>query len=65
MGENAADSSYRQVLLAVIHSRKPDIKKVAALMRAQGKAITPEQMEAEWIHYELGKKKPVSRQSRR
>jgi hypothetical protein len=54
-----------EVLLAVIHSPKPDIGEVAALMRAQGKAITPEQIEAVWAHYDLGKKKPASRQSRR
>jgi hypothetical protein len=52
-----------EVLLAVIHSPKPDIGGVAALMRAQGKAITPEQIEAVWAHYELGKKKPASRRS--
>lgn len=50
-----------EVLLAVIHSPKPDIGQVAALMRAQGKAITSEQIEAVWVHYELGKKKPASR----
>jgi hypothetical protein len=54
-----------EVLLAVIHSRNPDITEVATLMRAQGKAITLEQIEAVWAHYELGKKKPVLRQSRR
>jgi hypothetical protein len=54
-----------EVLLAVIHSPKPDVATVAALMRAQGKAITPEQIEAVWAHYELGKKKPASRRSRR
>jgi hypothetical protein len=54
-----------EVLLAVIHSPKPDIGEVAALMRAQGKAITPKQIEAVWAHYELGKKKPVSRRSGR
>jgi hypothetical protein len=54
-----------EVLLAVIHSPKLKIKEVAALMRAQGKAITPEQIEAVWAHYELGKKKPASRRSRR
>lgn len=53
-----------EVLLAVIHSPKPDIKEVAALIRAQRKAITPEQIEAVWAHYELGKKKPASRRSR-
>jgi len=26
-------------------------------MRAQGKAIAPEQIEAVWAHYELGKKR--------
>jgi hypothetical protein len=54
-----------EVLLAVIHSPKPDIGAVAALMRAQAKAITPEQIEAVWAHYELGKKKPASRRSGR
>jgi hypothetical protein len=54
-----------EVLLAVIHSPKPDIGQVAALMRAQGKAISPEQIEAVWAHYELGKKKPASRRSGR
>jgi hypothetical protein len=53
-----------EVLLAVIHSPKPDVAAVAALMRAQGKAITLEQVEAVWAHYELGKKKPASRRSR-
>jgi len=48
-----------EVLLAVIHSPRPDIKEVAALMRAQGKVITPEQIEAVWVHYELGKKSPL------
>jgi hypothetical protein len=50
-----------EVLMAVIHTPKPDIRKVTALVRAQGKAITPEQIEAVWAHYELGKKKPASR----
>jgi hypothetical protein len=54
-----------EVLLAVIHSPKPEIKEVAALMRVQGKAITPEQIEAVWTHYELDKKNLVSRRSRR
>jgi hypothetical protein len=54
-----------EVLLAVIHSPKPEIKEVASWMRAQGKAISPEQIEAVWAHYELGKKKPASRRSRR
>lgn len=54
-----------EVLLAVIHSPKPDIGQLAALMRAQGKAITPEQIEAVWAHYELGKKKLASRRSGR
>lgn len=54
-----------EVLLAVIHSHKPDVAALAALMRAQGKAITPGQVEAVWAHYELGKKKPASRRSRR
>lgn len=57
------DAAVIEVLLAVIHSPKPDIGGVAALMRAQGKAITPEQIEAVWAHYELGKKKPASRRS--
>jgi hypothetical protein len=54
-----------EVLLAVIHSPRPDIAAIAAQLRAQGKAITPEQVEAVWAHYELGKKKPASRRSRR
>jgi hypothetical protein len=54
-----------EVLLAVIHSHEPDVAAVAALLRAQGKAITPGQIEAVWAHYELGKKKPASRRSRR
>jgi hypothetical protein len=54
-----------EVLLAVIHSPKPDVAALAALMRAQGKAISREQVEAVWAHYELGKKKPASRRSRR
>jgi hypothetical protein len=54
-----------EVLLGVIHSPKPDTREVAALMRSQGKAITPEQIEAVWAHYELGKKKPASRRSGR
>ena len=54
-----------EVLLAVIHSPSPDVAAMAAQLRAQGKAITPEQVEAVWAHYELGKKKPASRQSRR
>lgn len=54
-----------EVLLAVIHSPKPDVAALAALLRAQGKAITPEQIAAVWAHYELGKKKPASRPSRR
>jgi len=54
-----------EVLLAVIHSPKPDIAGMAALMRAQGKAITPEQIEAVWAHYDLGKKNRASRRSRR
>ena len=37
-----------EALLAVIHSPNPDIKEVAALMQAQGKAITPKQIEAVW-----------------
>lgn len=54
-----------EVLLAVIHSPKPDVSALAALLRAQGKAITREQVDAVWAHYELGKKKPGSRRSRR
>jgi hypothetical protein len=54
-----------EVLLAVIHSPKPDVAALAALLRTQGKAITPGQVEAVWSHYELGKKKPASRQSGR
>ena len=54
-----------EVLLAMIHSPKPDVASLAALMRAQGKAITPGQVEAVWAHYELGKKKLALRQSRR
>ena len=54
-----------EVLLAVIHSPKPEVAALAALMRAQGKAITREQVEAVWAHYELGKKKAASRRSRR
>jgi len=54
-----------EVLLAVIHSPQPDIGAIGALMRAQGKAITPEQIESVWAHYELGKKKPASRRSGR
>jgi hypothetical protein len=52
-----------EVLLAVIHSPEPDVAALAALMQAQGKAITPGQVEAVWAHYELGKKKPASRRS--
>jgi hypothetical protein len=51
-----------EILLAVIHSPEPEIKVIAALMRAKGKAITPEQIEAVWTHYELDKKNPASRQ---
>jgi len=54
-----------EVLLAVIHAPKPDLAAVAALLRAQGKAITPGQVEAVWDHYQLGKKKPALRRSRR
>jgi hypothetical protein len=49
-----------EVLLAVIHSRRASIEAIAAFLRAQGKAITQEQVEAVWIHYELGKKTPAS-----
>ena len=54
-----------EVLLAVIHSPKPNVAALGALMQAQGKAITREQVEAVWVHYELGKKKPASPRSRR
>jgi len=54
-----------EVLLAVIHSPKPDIAGITALMRVQGKTITPEQIEAVWAHYDLGKKNRASRRSRR
>ncbi len=54
-----------EVLLAVIHSPKPNVGAVAALLGAQGKAITQEQVEAVWTHYELGKKTPASRRLRR
>ena len=54
-----------EVLLAVIHSPKPDAATVAALLQAQGKGITLEQVETVWTHYELGKKKPASRRLRR
>jgi len=54
-----------EVLLAVIHSPKPNVGTVAALLRAQGKAITQEQVEAVWAHYELEKKTPASRRLRR
>ena len=53
-----------EVLLGVIHSPRPDVAAVAAQLRARGKAVTPEQVEAVWTHYELGKKKPASRRSR-
>ena len=45
-----------EVLLSVIDSRKFYPAEIAALMRAQGKAITPEQIQAVWVHYELDKK---------
>jgi hypothetical protein len=54
-----------EVLLAVIHSPKPDAAAVAGLLQAQGKGVTLAQVEAVWTHYELGKKKPASRRSRR
>ena len=54
-----------EVLLGVIHSPRPDVAAVAAQLRARGKAVTPEQVEAVWVHYELGKKKPASRRWRR
>src|SRR6266496_412626 len=54
-----------EVLLAVIHAPKPEAAAVAALLQAQGKGITLEQVEAVWTHYELGKKKPASRRLRR
>jgi len=54
-----------EVLLGVIHSPRPDVSAIAAQLRARGKAVTPEQVEAVWAHYELGKKKPASRRSRR
>ncbi len=54
-----------EILLAVIHSPRASIEAIAALLRAQGKAITQEQVETVWIHYELGKKTPASRRLRR
>lgn len=54
-----------EVLLAVIHSPRPDVAALGALIQAQGKSITREQVEAVWLHYELGKKKPASPRSRR
>ena len=54
-----------EVLLGVIHSPRPDAATLAGELRALGKTVTPEQVEAVWAHYELGKKKPASRQSRR
>jgi hypothetical protein len=54
-----------EVLLAVIHSPKPNVETVAAFLLAQGKTITREQVEAVWAHYELVKKTPASRRSRR
>jgi hypothetical protein len=54
-----------EVLLGVIHSPRPDAATLAGELRALGKAVTPEQVEAVWAHYELGKKKPASRRSRR
>lgn len=54
-----------EVLLAVIHSPKATIEAITALLRAQGKAITQEQVEAVWMHYDLGKKTPASRRLRR
>ncbi|HLC05234.1 MAG TPA: hypothetical protein VJK02_19545 [Anaerolineales bacterium] len=53
-----------EVLLGVIHSPRPDAAALAALLQAQGKAITLEQVEAVWAHHELGKKKPASRRLR-
>lgn len=54
-----------EILLAVIHSPMPDVSALAALMRAQGKGITREQVQAVCAHYELGKKKPALRRLRR
>lgn len=54
-----------EVLLAVIHSPKATIEAITALLRAQGKAIAQEQVEAVWMHYDLGKKTPASRRLRR
>lgn len=54
-----------EVLLAVIDSPKPYPAEIAALLRAQGKAITPEQVQAVWVHYELSKKNLISRRLRR
>jgi len=53
-----------EILLAFIHHPKPDVATVAALLQAQGKA-SREQVETVWTRYELGKKKPASRHSRR
>jgi hypothetical protein len=54
-----------EVLLAVIQAPTPEVAAVAALLRAQGKAITREQVEAVWAQYDLGKKTPASPRSRR
>ena len=54
-----------EVLLAVIDSPKPYPAEIAALLQAQGKAITLEQIQAVWAHYALGKKNLVSRRLRR
>ena len=53
-----------EVLLTLIHAPRPDVVSIAALLASQGKAITREQVDAVWAHYELGKKKPALRRLR-
>ncbi len=53
-----------QVLVAVIHTPKGNARTIAARLRASGLAISDEQVEAVFTHYELGKKTASSRSPR-
>jgi hypothetical protein len=54
-----------EILLAFIHHPRKDPAELASLLRRQGNAVSSEEIEAVFVQYALGKKKPVSRRSRR
>jgi len=53
------------VLVGLIHHPRDDAAALASRLRHSGKTVSVDQVEAVLRHYELGKKKPPSKRSRR